>query len=326
MLLTLFRKDVTPELRGQITVAFKTKILPLPAKPDDEQAWVDKFLQVTSQLNDNALRALDRLTGFVGYSRGHSPWRAFVDACEDNNGGIADKEQGDLVKQRMHYVFNAIAAMLFGDQDKARKDMETFAAANEPRMYRNFRAIVDPQSDLRTIVKARAELLRRIQQAHSGIYDTFTTIIEAAGWNLINHSSIGGFIKRLVKPEGSNAARVSEIAARYLALIAKECAPMYKSHVDQLVIAMNDKKNDTLVEVALQSLAALCKLDKDAGPKDKKVIERAAKLALTGTPRQAKFASRFIANSGDSEAATELVTVSFSEGSKLTTASLGGSS
>lgn len=325
MLMTLYRRDTTPEFRGQITVAFKTKILPLPSKPDDEQAWVDRFLQVSSRLNDKALRALDYLTGLPGYSRGHAPWGAFVDVCEDSNTGTGEGEAADQLRRRKAFIFNAVSGMLFGDQDKAKRDMEAFVTANEPRMYRNFRAIVDPQSDLRTITKARTELLRRIQQAHSGIFETFTTIIEAAGWMLINRSSITGFVKRLVKPEGRDPARIAEISKRYLSLIAKECPPMYKSHVDQLVVAINDKKNDVLVEVALQALAALCKLDKDARPKDKKAIERAAKLALTGTPRQAKFASRFIANCQDVEAATELVTVGrSSHGLVLTAASLGG--
>ena len=39
--------------------------------------------------------------------------------------------------------------------DKAKKDLDAFALANDARMYKLFKACVDPQSDLRTIVKSR---------------------------------------------------------------------------------------------------------------------------------------------------------------------------
>lgn len=44
---------------------------------------------------------------------------------------------------------------LFVDSDKATKDMEAFAAANEARLYKLFKTCADPQTDLRTLVKAR---------------------------------------------------------------------------------------------------------------------------------------------------------------------------
>jgi hypothetical protein len=42
--------------------------------------------------------------------------------------------------------------------DKAKRDMEAFAAANESRLYKLLKTIVDPQSDLRALIKAKVGL------------------------------------------------------------------------------------------------------------------------------------------------------------------------
>lgn len=197
--------------------------------------------------------------------------------------------------------------MCFHDWEKARKDLETFANAGDKKLYKLLKTMADPQSDLRATIKARNEFLRRIEQSHSNILDVMSVVVDHAAWTLINQSSIPGLIKRLQKPEGPYAERVVAVCTRYLAFIAKECAPMYKSHVDELVIIINDKRNDKLVEVGVQALAAVSKSNPGSGPTDKRPIERAIKVALSGTPRQAKFASRFISLCSDDTAPQRLV-------------------
>lgn len=98
MLLSFLKRDVTTELRyvytsneadgrTQIAHIFKTVILPLPEQRAeiDVQAWVDRLLLVSSHLNTPAFGALKKLTGLIGFARGGSPYRAFVDFCEANN-------------------------------------------------------------------------------------------------------------------------------------------------------------------------------------------------------------------------------------------------
>lgn len=46
---------------------------------------MDRFLLVASHLDENSLKVLDKFTGLIGYARGHSPYRAFVEFCEENN-------------------------------------------------------------------------------------------------------------------------------------------------------------------------------------------------------------------------------------------------
>lgn len=157
------RTDGTVELRSQVNSAFKNTILPLPAKPDDEQAWVDRFLLVASSLDEGSFIALDMFTGLKGYASGHSPYRAFVQFCEDYNvsrvtdpltlqGGETTKKEA---KERLDWVIEAMVRMLFADPHKAKKDLNAFATANEPRLYKLLNALFDPQSDLRTIIKSK---------------------------------------------------------------------------------------------------------------------------------------------------------------------------
>ena len=46
---------------------------------------------------------------------------------------------------------------------------------------------------------------------------------------------------------------------------------MFKSHVAELLIVMNDKKNGKVAEVAVQAMAAICKADPDCRQDDRSV-------------------------------------------------------
>lgn len=117
--------------------------------------------------------------------------------------------------------------------------------------------------------------MRRIEQGHTDILDTFTTVIDIAAWNVLNHSSIPALIKRLQRPESSSAGSAdspmspSRAAFELLGLISKECPPMYKSHIAELVIVMADKKNELLSEAGLRGLASVCKADPESASADK---------------------------------------------------------
>lgn len=74
-----------------------------------------------------------------------------------SKGGIIDQDE-QMIKARLDFVINAIAHQYFTDAEQAKKDMEAFAAANEARLYKLFKACADPQTDLRTLVKSRVRL------------------------------------------------------------------------------------------------------------------------------------------------------------------------
>ena len=75
----------------------------------------------------------------------------------------------------MEFVISAIARMSpnlmelmieskFVDVEKARKDMESFAAINEQKLYRLYKICVDVHSDLESLVKSRVSFFYRYRQ------------------------------------------------------------------------------------------------------------------------------------------------------------------
>jgi sister-chromatid-cohesion protein PDS5 len=45
--------------------------------------------------------------------------------------------------------------IISGDNNKARKDLHAFAAANDPRLYKLLKACIDVQTDLKTLIKSK---------------------------------------------------------------------------------------------------------------------------------------------------------------------------
>jgi hypothetical protein len=52
-----------------MSAIIRSDILPLPAKGDDEEAWVDRLILVATYCNEDALKSLDVLTGLKGYQK-----------------------------------------------------------------------------------------------------------------------------------------------------------------------------------------------------------------------------------------------------------------
>lgn len=234
-----------------------------------------------------------------------SSLHAVVLSPDDLQGGIVDGN-GDKIKAQLTFVINAIARktshmnqltpakvlsdQVFVDAEQAKRDLHKFADVNEPRLYKLFRACTDPQSDLRTLVKAKVgfsssirayltsqnELLRRLEQSYTSLLETFTTLLEVASFMVINHSSIPTLIKRMqTRPSDERGTRSTFAAYNLLRLIAKECPPMFTTHVNELLIVMSDKKNDKLAEVALQALAAVARVAPDSVSSDSSVCAEA---------------------------------------------------
>ncbi|TYJ51869.1 hypothetical protein B9479_007542 [Cryptococcus floricola] len=285
----ILKGELPMDMRAQIISVFKKSILPLPADGDDDEDWVDKFLLVASTLDEHAQNGLINLTNLRGIAEGTYPFAAFAEFCEKYQGGMSDSPT-DL-KPQMNYLVQAVSTKVFGDSQQARKHIQAFVDLNEPRLYKLYRTCVDFSSSLATIIKARNEFLRRVHQSHEDLLPVLTVLLDNSAFDLINHSSIPTLLMRLQKPDSAKRAAT---ACRFLVVIAKECAPMYKTHVAELVACISDKKNTKLVEVALQGLAAVSKVYPDVAPSESRLIERVIKLGYEGTYRQGKFAARFL--------------------------------
>lgn len=166
----------------------------------------------------------------------------------------------------MQYIDLPYILGQFPDPQKAVEDMHDFAKANENRLYKLLKTCMDPQSDLKSIVKASNEFLRRVEQSLESTLSTMTIFLRRATLRIVNQSSISTLIKRVQK-----SAPSSKHAQQLLTFISKHCPSLYKPHVSELTKAIADERNVILVEVGMHALAAVAKADESQAALDKYV-------------------------------------------------------
>ena len=154
----------------------------------------------------------------------------------------------------------------FPDPQKASEDLHDFAKANENRLYKLLKTCMDPQSDLKSIVKASNEFLRRVEQSLESTLTTMTILVRRAMLRIVNQSSIPTLIKRIQK-----SAPSAKHAQQLMTFVSKHCPILYKPHVSELTKAIADEKNVMLVEVGMHALAAVAKADESKAALDKYV-------------------------------------------------------
>ncbi|SGY76821.1 BQ5605_C005g03519 [Microbotryum silenes-dioicae] len=280
-------------------------IVPQPKKEEDEQAWVDRFLLVLGALTQDQLATILSMTKLA--TRRPSAHDAFIAACERYNGGVIDKDE-DEIRGRLKVIIQAIAN-LSGDPPKTAEDLQKFAKANEGQLYKLTKQLLDPQSDLKTMLKCQREYARRIEQINSSIVETFNWFIQSSAYLLINRSSIPTLLKRLRTRTGPDGQTTSNNAALVLEYISANRPVLYKAHVAELTKALfgETAKDDKLVEIALHALSRISKTERSVSI-DKKLAERAAHFARSEKERQAKHAATIVAlDTARLQAADDLV-------------------
>ncbi|KAF8624977.1 hypothetical protein AX15_005612 [Amanita polypyramis BW_CC] len=282
-------------------------ILPLPSfSPStrgaevDEVAWTDRLLNTMKNLTDKSINALLNLSGL----RNVRPtiYEHFVEACIKNNGGIIDEDE-EVITHRLHSVIQVIAGT-FSDPHKATEDLQGFAKLNEPRLYKLLKTCMDPQTDLKGLVKSTNDFEKRLEQSSPGIAPTMCAILRRASFRLINQSAIPSLLKRIHKAQGSSHSQSQIIAGHaqtLLTYVSKHSPSLYKSHISELGKGLAEEKNGVMVEVCLQALSAVARFDENLAPNDSRTTERVIRYALQTDARRAKFAARFLAFSRNKE-------------------------
>ncbi|KAG6907699.1 hypothetical protein DXG01_007755 [Tephrocybe rancida] len=321
-----FAINSSTNFRAAVEQVVMEYILPLPSSSTpstskggelDEVAWTDRLLLTMKYLEERSTNALLLLTGLKQVRP--NVYDHLVDACIKNNGGIIDEDE-EAVAQRLNSLIHHISsssispshgfiaevdwlADTFPDPFKAIEDLEAFAKLNESRLYKLLKACMDPQTDLKGLVKATNEFQRRVEQQAPNNAATLLTLLRRSSFRLLNHSSIPTLIKRV--PKGQ--AHINSHPLILLTFVSKHSSALYKSHIGELTKAIADEKNSSLVETCLHSLAGVLQWDPKLAPTDKRTQERITRLALQPNSRMAKFAARIIAVSGDPDACTRLV-------------------
>ncbi|CAK5272282.1 unnamed protein product [Mycena citricolor] len=291
-------------------------ILPLPTPSSaasssksvevDEAAWTDRLLTVMASLDEE--QSVASLLSFSTLQRARPTiFDLFVESCIANNGGVIDENE-DSVKSKLASVIKYIA-MSSPDPLKMGEDLNAFAKLNEQRLYKLLKTCMDPQTDLKGLVKASTEFHKRMDNVAPNLVSAMSFIVRQASLRTVNQSSIPTLLRRLQKPNTVTAAN----AAKLLAFVAKHSPILYKNHVGELAKSISAAEdaagnpNSRLVEVAIQALAGLVRIDEGSVALDKRTFERIKHLALEGSPRQAKFAARFLTFSKNKDAVCDEV-------------------
>ncbi|KAH7882429.1 armadillo-type protein [Phlebopus sp. FC_14] len=291
--------NMTPEAKFVAEQVIADYVLPLPSLSNaaststpknveiDEVAWTDRLLNMMRYLDDQAVNAVLSLSG-IKWSR-PTVYDHFLQACIQNNGGVIDEHE-ESVKQRLNNVIRHLSRQ-FPEPQRAVEDLQVFSKANENRLYKLLKTSMDPQSDLKSIVKASNEFLRRVEQSLESTLPTMTIFLRRSTLRIMNQSSISTLIKRIQKHSSS-----STHAQQLLIFISKHCSALYKPHVSELTKAIADEKNTLLVEIAMQALAAVVRSDESLAVLDRRTMERVVRFALGENSRVAKFAARLLAS------------------------------
>ena len=182
-------------------------------------------------------------------------------------------------------------SVLYPDRQKACEDLRAFAKLNENRLYKLMKTCMDPQTDVKALVKATVsvhlcisdalssmnlfsqnEFTRRLDQLSTTILPTMIVFLYRASYRILNQSSIPTLLKRVQKGLGSTTSHIRQAALHAVTLltfVSKHSPSLYRSHVSELTKAIADEKHETLVEVALQALAGVVKWDPTLAPTDK---------------------------------------------------------
>lgn len=162
----------------------------------------------------------------------------------------------------------------FADPSKASDDLAKFAKLNEQRLYKLLRTLMDPEIDLKTLLKTYAEARRRIADASSSQVDTFDSFINRSAFLVISQSMIPPLLQHISEPSSPGAitaAAASTLSKELLFQIAKGTPSMFKAYVDLLVSGLGNEANGELVDVSLLALASLARSDASSLPTDRYV-------------------------------------------------------
>lgn len=206
------------------------------------------------------------------------------------------------------------------DPTKASEDLMTFATQNVAQLYRELRALFDPQTDLRAYIKNSRDLLRRVEKFPHGdsCRATFDALLRLASYPLVNRSSIPQLLRRLTGTAGDDAAEWAASAARVLEYVSKSRPALYKSHVAELAKLLADQvpadepiEGGTVASLVLHALARLKRDDESVAVEAKLAKKALAFASESRDEREAKHAATLVAlDKGRPGALDDLVEVS----------------
>lgn len=304
------------EVRSVVEQTFMDFILPLPSptqstsKPGDvvEVAWTDRILNVMKNMDEEATIKFLTFSGFKQMQTRPNVYDHFLEACIQYNGGIIDDREEHVARRLNSFI--QYLSTTFLDTYQAAADLQAFAKLNEGRLYKLMKTCIDPQTDLKNLIKATHEYQKRLHQSCPSNAPTLILLLRRSSFLLLNQSSIPVLLRRISKgctDATSNSSRSSPDQAHFLLkFISKHVPALYKAHLGELMKFLGEDKNAGIVETCLHALAGVFAWDKSLIPTDKRIRDRMMRFVLSSNWRHSKFAARILAFSGDHETRTTM--------------------
>ena len=180
----------------------------------------------------------------------------------------------------------------------------TFATQNVAQLYRELRALLDPQTDLRAHIKNARDLVKRVEKFPHGesCRATFEAFIRLASYPLVNRSSIPQLLRRLTGASGEDAPQFAASAARILEHVSKNRPVLFKAHIAELVKLLADQdpaveavEGGTVASLVLHALACLKRADESVVVEAKLAKKALSFASESKDEREAKQAATLVA-------------------------------
>ncbi|KAI8925749.1 armadillo-type protein [Entophlyctis helioformis] len=278
----------------------------LPQLPNDKER-VQRIITLLHYLNEKQHKAflsiLSRRANSI-YEMG-----IFIQQCERYNGGIMDADAESIEKG-----LNTLVAHMSGsfpDPKKAQTLLHKFASVNDRRVYQLIRAIMNPQSDFKRIVRDQKELQKRLEQHGGSLAETFAVLQRRVSLALVGRTTIETLMQMLHDARRGLQedwfAVMENTAKQLMRDVATHFPAVYQTQIQSFVEIIVPGQEGAAVGDALEALARYLKTFPQDAPKDAAVVAKLQELALSGSPEQAKHAMIALAQGKHTEACTQTV-------------------
>jgi sister chromatid cohesion protein PDS5 len=230
----------------------------------------------------------------------------YLTACGKAYGNAAEGEDGDekSAKKQLEKLIGVLANTR-PEPAIASEHLHKFAKHHDRRSYQLIRFCFSPESDYRKITKALKELVKRMDEAPSGmtaVLETLIPLVHSASLLVYNRSHVPAIMDFARTDEKG----LSEAAHEVLTEISTKAPDVFKVHVHELCEGLKkqapspESPNSPSALNELKACAGFARRFANEMPKDREFYKAMTSFAKYGSPpKAAKHAVSIIAASAE---------------------------
>lgn len=255
----------------------------------DDTSRTTRFLTVLNSLNEqgtNAFNAILKrqftLANYVG---------ALGTMIKEYNG---KNDVDELLKSKIDSTIKWLSNT-FAEPLRAESNLQLFAENASARAYKLLSATVNPESDYALVTKAKNDLISEIKSFKvpntASVLHTFTILFYISSYSILNRSCITPIVEVTRNP----SSKLHHTAQTFLKTISASQPTLMKSHVHELVSMIENGKPGFEGSVdTLKAVNSLAERFHELIPQKSQFFEALVKMALEGSPEEAKQAVRLL--------------------------------